>query len=176
MVYRPPDPIEQEQTPLSAVPIQYQTDEGLDEVFVPEQPPEEPKRPGMISRIFAKREEVEDEDEDLEDVVGLSEEDRDYLFGGTEDEMISHPKEDFVSLTPDVREFLFGTGGGSTSRPDQSTIKDLVEVDKETREYLTGTGRRPTPKYEVGMGKGRRKSKSKSKRRRPSNQTLTTPL
>jgi len=78
-------------------------------------------------------------EEDLEDVVGLSEGDRDYLFGGTDDDMVSYPKDDIIAIPEKDREFLFGgIKDESVSRPSESTIKDLVEVDKETQEYLTG--------------------------------------
>jgi len=112
--------------------------------FEPEQPPEEPEKPGLLSRVIdgrTKEEQEADKDEDLEDVVGLSEGDRDYLFGGTDDDMVSYPKDDIIAIPEKDREFLFGgIKDESVSRPSESTIKDLVEVDKGTQEYLTGTG------------------------------------
>ena len=143
MVYRPPDSIEQEQTPLSAVPIQYQTDERLEEALTPETPPEppEPPRPSILSKIFAKKAE-EDEDEDLEDVVALSQDDKDYIFGGTEDEMVSYPEKDVVSLSDSDKEFLFGFGTGDKEKAEKAekSIASLTEVTASDREFLTGTG------------------------------------
>ena len=77
---------------------------------------------------------VEDMADEAANIAELSPEDREYLIGGTDDEMVSYPKEDIISLSPGDKEFLLGNTGEDITASTES----LTKVTDEDMEYLIG--------------------------------------